>query len=52
MAKDLFGLICNLFAAHQLNKFCNSALQLISSVFAKISLIQNMHHPQIVVGYS
>ena len=26
MAKDFFGFTCNLFAAHQLNKFCNSAL--------------------------
>ena len=38
MAKDLFGFTCNLFAAHQLNKFCNSALQLTSSAFGEISL--------------
>ena len=38
MAQDLFGFICNLFAAHQLNKFCNSALQLSSSVFGETSL--------------
>ena len=33
MAKDFFGFTCNLFAAHQLNKFCNSALQLSSSAW-------------------
>ena len=38
MAKDFFGFTCNLFAAYQLNKFCNSALQLSSSAFGEISL--------------
>ena len=38
MAKDFFGFTCNLFAAHQLNKFCNSALQLSSSALGEISL--------------
>ena len=37
MAKDFFGFTCNLFAVHQLNKFCNSALQLRSSALGKIS---------------
>ena len=38
MAKDSFRFICDLFAPHQLNKFCNSALQFSSSAFGKVSL--------------